>query len=426
MRLALCACLSLTPAVAIAEPSPEQILAVAARYTVKIMVLNDIGFNQDTGGSSMGAGFLIDKKRGWLLTNAHVATRSPSKLTVSFKDGQRIAAKRIHVDTFIDVAIVAVDPSSIPSNATEARLACDRLPEPGTSVFAYGHPWNLSYTASRGIVSGLTSYFPNYFIQTDAAINSGNSGGPLISLTDGFVVGVSTSTYQPDEDDAGATAIGFAEPTPPICKIIDLLKGGKDASLRLLPLATATSGDDLRPRVAEVFQEGLQFQLGDVISQINGGPAITTLSGLANELRGLSGDVTVTVERNGAKVGVPAPLRIVADPLKARAINLSGLIIVKPWKLDDLEVNPSRNLVIDWLETSEEAGMTEVQLGNYIVSIDGQKFTDLDPLYGYLEGLAEDATIDIILKRYSNAQEFYREYRHITLSRSKLGWVEMQ
>jgi S1-C subfamily serine protease len=425
-RLALCACLSLTPTVASAEPSPEQLLADAARYTVKIQVLNEIGLNQDTGGSLMGAGFLIDKKRGWLLTNAHVATRSPSELTLSFKDGQRIEAKRIHVDTLIDMAIVSVDPSLIPATATEARLACDRLPQPGTSVFAYGHPWDLSYTASRGIVSGLTWYFPNYVIQTDAAINSGNSGGPLISLTDGHVVGISTSTYQPDENDKGATAIGFAEPTPPICKIIDLLKAGKDASLRMLPLATATSGDDLRPRVAEMFQEGLQFQLGDIISQVNGGPAVTTPAGLFSELRGLNGNVTITVERKGARIKVTAPLGIAADPLQARAINLAGLIIAKPWRLDELEVNPSRNLIIDSFITSEEAGMTEVHVSDYIVSIDGQKFSDLSPLYGYLEGLPEDATIDIIVKRYSSAQEFYHEYKRITLSRSNLEWVEVK
>jgi S1-C subfamily serine protease len=356
----MCACISLTPAVAIAEPSPEQILADAERYTVKIQVLNDIGFNQDTGGSSMGAGFLIDKERGWLLTNAHVATRSPSELTISFKDGQRIDAKRIHVDQLVDMAIVVIDPKSIPANAIEARLACDRLPQPGTSVFAYGHPWDLSFTASRGIVSGMTWYFPNLFIQTDAAIKSGNSGGPLIRLADGLVVGISTSTYRPVENDTGAAAIGFAEPAPPICKIINLLKEGKDANLNMLPLATATSGDDLRPRVAEVFQKGLPFQLGDIIKQVNGGPNVTTPSDLFSELRGLKGTVTITVERDGEDVKVETPLRLAADPLKARAINLSGLIIGKPWRFDDFEVNPHGNLVIDWFETSEEAGMTEV------------------------------------------------------------------
>ncbi len=68
----------------IADPSPEEILATASRYTVKVQTLNHLGFNQDEGGSLDGTGFLIDRKRGWILTNAHVATRSPSEITVSF------------------------------------------------------------------------------------------------------------------------------------------------------------------------------------------------------------------------------------------------------------------------------------------------------------------------------------------------------
>jgi triacylglycerol esterase/lipase EstA (alpha/beta hydrolase family) len=182
----------------------------------------------------------------------------------------------------------------------------------------------------------------------------------------------------------------------------------------------------LRPRVAEVFQEGLQFRLGDIIKQVNGGPDITTPSGLFSELRGLKGDVMVTVERNGEELQVTTPVRIAADPLNARAINLSGLIIGKPWRFDDFEFNPTGNLVVDWFETSEEAGMTDAQVSDYIVSVDGQKFAELDPLFSYLNGLPEDAMVDIILKRLSSAQEFYREYRRITLSRNKLEWVEVQ
>ena len=79
-------------------PTPEKILADAARYTVKIKVQNEIAFNQDEAGSASGTGFLIDREQGWLLTNAHVATRSPSAIKVSFKDGEQIEAKRLHVD----------------------------------------------------------------------------------------------------------------------------------------------------------------------------------------------------------------------------------------------------------------------------------------------------------------------------------------
>ena len=102
-RFAALGMLLSTPLTATPAPTPEQILADASRYTVKVQVLNEIALNQDDGGASMGTGFLINKKRGWLLTNAHVATRSPSTIKVSFRNGEEFEAKRIHVDPVIDL-----------------------------------------------------------------------------------------------------------------------------------------------------------------------------------------------------------------------------------------------------------------------------------------------------------------------------------
>lgn len=413
----------LTPMAAADTLKPEQVLTDAARYTVKIQVQNEIAFNQDEGGASSGTGFLIDRKRGWLLTNAHVATRSPSVVKVSFKDGATVKAKRIHVDPFIDLAVLSIPTEAIPANAIEAPLACDRLPSAGTSVFAYGHPWGLSYTASRGIVSGSAWLFPSYLIQTDATINSGNSGGPLINVADGRVIGINTATYQPDDEGNGATAISLAEPIQAVCDVVALLKSGKDVRLRLLPVAVATSGDDLRPRVGQVLQAGSRFQAGDIIKRVNGGHEIESFPHLLSKLRGLSDEVTVTVERKGKILDLRSPVRIVADPLKVRSINLSGMIIAKPWRLDDHEVNPRQNLMIDDFENGEEAALTGVKVSDFIASVDGQEFTELEALYSYLEGLAPDAVIEIILKRVSSSSEYHREYRHIKIGRSKLEWV---
>lgn len=409
-----------------AAPSPEEVLANAARYTVKVKVQNEIAFNQDEAGSASGTGFLIDRERGWLLTNAHVATRSPSVIKVSFKDGEQIEAKRIHVDPLIDLAILSIPPKSIPATAIEAQLACDGEPAAGTSVMAYGHPWGLSYTASRGIVSGLAWFYPSQMIQTDAAINSGNSGGPLISLADGRVIGINTSTYQPEDKGKAATAISLAEPMPAVCRIVELLKAGTDTALRVPPFAVAVSGDDLRPRVAKVFQNGAGFQSGDIVTMINGTVPVKTLPDLLSELRGVVSEVVMTVERNGKLLDVRSPITSVPDPLKARAVNLSGLVIAEPWRVDDFEVNPERYLGIDWIESGEAAEFTDAKVYDYIVSVDGQEFQSVKALYGYLEELPVDASIEIILKRASSVNEFHREYRHISLSREKLEWVSVQ
>lgn len=408
-------------------PSPEEVLAEASRYTVKIQVQNEIALNQDQPGSASGTGFLIDRQRGWLLTNAHVATRSPATIKVQFKDGkQLIAAKRIHVDPLMDLAILEIPTASVPANATEAELACDQMPVAGTSVLAFGHPWGLSFTASRGIVSGLAWFYPNQMIQTDAAINSGNSGGPLISLTDGRVIGINTSTYQPEEEGAGATAIGLAETIPAVCRIVDLLRAGTDTALRMPPFAVAVSGDDLRPRVAKVFDAGLGFRSGDIVTMVNGTVPVETLPDLLSGLRGVVGEAIITVERNGKIVDVRSPVRIMPDPLKVQAINLSGLIIAEPWRVDDYEVNPQRNLGVDYIEWGRDAEFTDAKPYDHIVSVDGQQFQSVKSLYAYLERLPKDAIVELMLKRETSSSDFHREYRHISLSRKELEWVNVE
>lgn len=408
-----------------ASPTPEEILEAAARYTVKIQVQNEVAFNQDEAGSAFGTGFLIDRERGWLLTNAHLATRSPSIINVSFRAGALIAAKRIHVDPIIDLAVLEIPKSAIPETATEAPLACETTPVAGTSVLAFGHPWGMSYTASRGIVSGLAWFYPSLLVQTDAAINSGNSGGPLISLVDGRVIGINTSTYQPVEDET-STAISLAEPMPSVCRIVELLKSGSDTRLRMLPLATAVAGEDLRPRVARLYQSGLSFQPGDIIKRVNGGRDVKSLPELLTELRGTTDEVKVMVERNNQLLEIRSPVRILPDPLKARSINLSGLIISEPWRIDDLEVNPKQFLFVDWYEAGDEAGLTDVMLDDHIVSVDGQEFRTVETLFSYLEALPEEAKVELVLVRATSAAVFYREYSQITLSRKKLDWVSIE
>jgi serine protease Do len=414
-----------TSGAAFADPSPEQVLDDAARYTVKIEVLSRLGLNQDSGGSGSGTGFLIDKKRGWIVTNAHVSTRSPSSIKVSFKGGDRVVARRIHVDPFVDVAILQIDPAEIPAAAKEAQLDCNQNSQSGSSVFAYGHPWGLSFTASRGIVSGMSWFYPSHLIQTDAAINSGNSGGPLISIATGKVIGINSSTYK-DPDDENATAIGLAEPIKPVCHIVELLKQKRDTRLRSLPVALATSGDDLRPRVAYLYENTSGFVSGDIVLSINGSEPIKDLPDLADQLRGFDRNASVMVKRGQERVVVETHLNIAPDPLSARSINLSGLIISKPWRLDDQEQNTGNNLVVDWVDAEQDAGLTKAEASDIIVSVNGKSFTSVDALYDYLAAQPKGVKIAIILRGISSAPEYFREYKHVELTNALLEWVSPQ
>lgn len=81
---------------------------------------------------------------------------------------------------------------------------------------------------------------------------------------------------------------------------------------------------------------------------------------------------------------------------------------------------------MEWLDPGEEAALAGAEPYDYIMSVDGREFNELEPLYSYLEGLTPDATVELFLQRVSAANEFHREYRHITLSRSKLEWISAQ
>lgn len=408
-----------------AQANPSEVIAKAAQYTVKIHVLNEIAINQDSAGSRSGTGFLIDKERGWILTNAHVATRSPSTIKVSFNgSGQQVEAKRIHVDSYIDLAVLSVPPQSLPVAAKQASLDCGGSPTTGSSVMAYGHPWGLSYTASRGIISGSAWMFPSQLIQTDAQINSGNSGGPLISLDNGKVVGINSSSYKPSGD-KNATAISLAEPIAPICKVIDLLKSGGDTRLKMLPVAFAVAEEGNKPKVSSLYDTKYGFALDDTILRVNGGPVIKNMSDLFNQLRGLDKKADITLLRGKDEVKVTTPLIVAPDPLEAKSINFSGLVISTPWTLDSREGNPEGHLIIDWIEDSEEAGITDASISDYLVSVDGRSFSDVEKLYIYLDSLQENDEVSIILNRTSSASEFNSEYRHILLKKTKLHWVKV-
>jgi S1-C subfamily serine protease len=94
-------------------PPADVILEEANQYTVKIRRGSTVGLNEDDGTSAQATGFLVDRARGWILTNAHVASRSPATLIVSFKGEKYISARRVFVDRLLDVAVLEVEPPPV-------------------------------------------------------------------------------------------------------------------------------------------------------------------------------------------------------------------------------------------------------------------------------------------------------------------------
>jgi serine protease Do len=169
--------------------------------------------------SSLGSGFVIDPS-GLVVTNNHVVAEA-DEVTVVFNDGSRLKAEIVGRDQKTDLALLRVKPEK-PLKAVQFGDS-DKL-RLGEWVIAIGNPFSLGGSVSAGIVSARnrdinSGPYDNY-IQTDAAINRGNSGGPLFNLN-GEVIGVNTAIISPS---GGSIGIGFAVPSKTVVSVIDQLR----------------------------------------------------------------------------------------------------------------------------------------------------------------------------------------------------------
>jgi len=178
--------------------------------------------NRDRGPrrvNSLGSGFIIDAS-GIVVTNNHVISEA-DEVTVILNDGSRLKAEIIGKDQKTDIALLRVKPEK-PLKAV--KFGDSEKLRLGEWVIAIGNPFSLGGTVTAGIVSARnrdinSGPYDNY-IQTDAAINRGNSGGPLFNL-DGEVVGINTAIISPS---GGSIGIGFAVPSKTAMPVLDQLK----------------------------------------------------------------------------------------------------------------------------------------------------------------------------------------------------------
>jgi len=209
----------------------------------------------------LGSGFVIDK-RGIVLTNNHVVAGA-DEVKVLLSDGRSFDAKVEGSDPATDVAVVRI--AKPPGDLKSVTIGDSDKVRVGDYVLAIGNPLGLGQTVTMGIVSaknraiGIGVY--EDFIQTDAAINQGNSGGPLFNF-DGAVVGINSAILNP----AMAMNVGFAIPINLARQIGEQLLGGSHRVSRgYLGVAT----DDLTPELAQKL--GMPFQRGAVVNYVEAG-----------------------------------------------------------------------------------------------------------------------------------------------------------
>jgi serine protease Do len=206
---------------------------------------------------ALGTGFIVDAS-GWIVTNFHVAGKADS-ITVTLTDGRKLPAKLMGGDEKTDLALLKVESDKpLPyvsfGDATKVRV--------GQPVMAVGNPFGLGGTVTTGIVSARgrdihSGPFDDY-IQTDAAINRGNSGGPLFDM-DGHVIGINTAIFSPS---GGSVGLGFAIPSSLAEPVVAQLKTNGRVERGLL-------GVQIQPVTEELAQSmSLGSEKGALVAQV--------------------------------------------------------------------------------------------------------------------------------------------------------------
>ena len=340
-----------------------------------------------------GSGFIVSPD-GYILTNAHVVANA-NEVWVRLTDRRELKAKVVGSDRQTDIAVLKIDAKDLPT----VKIGDSRSVNPGEWVAAIGSPFGFENSVSAGIVSAKSRSLPDAtyvpFIQTDVAVNPGNSGGPLFNLA-GEVVGINSQIYSRS---GGYQGISFAIPIEVAMGVKDqIVKHGKVTRGRLgvsvqevnAPLAESFGLD--RPRgalVASVDKSGpaekAGVQVGDIIVKYDGKPiehsadlpllVANTAPGARAEIEVWRGGSTrrlsvTTVETTGDKLAASG----------ASAEKPSGRLglAVRPLRPDERRDNSRGSLVVE--DVGGPAERAGVQRGDVVVSLNGKSVTSVEEL----------------------------------------------
>lgn len=307
-------------AVAVAEKSQKTVVGITADV---VQQYNTIFGPQTQKGQSMGSGFIIDPN-GYILTNAHVVGDGKyDKISVSLIDGSNEEGQVLWYDTTLDLAVVKINKTGLPA----VELGDSDELKVGEPAVAIGNPMTLDLerTVTQGIISGLdrSVTFENGtvikpLIQTDASINSGNSGGPLLNAK-GQVIGINTAKM------STAEGLGFAIPINTAKPIVEqIMKTGTFSTVYLgikgvdVDTYKSALGVDVSAQYGVVVVETTNnspaaeagLMTGDVITAIDG-KKVESMSDLKKNLYGYkeNDNAEVTILRNGAEQKVTMTLK---------------------------------------------------------------------------------------------------------------------
>ena len=343
----------------------------------------------------LGSGVIIDAAKGYILTNNHVISQA-DKISVQLNDGREFDAKLIGGDDQSDIALLQVQN---PSNLTQIAIADSDKLRVGDFAVAVGNPFGLGQTATSGIISALGRSGLNLeglenFIQTDASINRGNSGGALLNLN-GELIGINTAILAPG---GGSIGIGFAIPSNMAKTLAQQLIQFGEVKRGLLGI----KGMEMSADIAKAFNINVQrgafvsevlpnsgsakagIKSGDVIVSLNDKP----LSSFA-ELRS-----RIATTEPGAKVklglirdGKPLNVEVTLD--KSTSSSASAELIAPALQgatLSDGQLKDgTKGISIDTVEKSSPAAQAGLHQDDVIIGVNRTRVQSIAELRKVLE-----------------------------------------
>src|SRR5438477_1473602 len=338
----------------------------------------------------LGSGFIVSPD-GYIITNAHVVD-SASEVTVKLTDRREFTAKVIGADPRTDIALIKIDAKNLP--------ALDMSAPPGVKqgewVVAIGSPFGFENSISAGIVSGVHRALPGGqmtpFIQTDVAVNPGNSGGPLLNSA-GQVVGVNSQIYSRS---GGFMGLSFAIPADVAAKVADQLKthgkvshGRLGVGIQQLNQSPAQSFGlpDTNGALVGTVEKGSPaekagIKTGDVIRKIDGVAMVDSTdvtSRIGNTAPGSK--INLELWRDGKPVNVTATIgtfdedKVAKDDTSTQDKGKLGLAL-RPLTPEEKKQVGHDGLVVE--NSSGPAERAGIQAGDLIVGVGTQKITTID------------------------------------------------
>jgi serine protease Do len=370
--------------------------------------------------SGEGSGFFISAD-GYILTNNHVV-KDAVKVKIFNIDKQEFTAKIIGTDPKTDLALLKINVKNVPY----VDLGDSSVVEVGEWVLAIGNPFGQDSTVTSGIISakgrqlGLAQY--EDFLQTDAAINMGNSGGPLINMK-GEAIGINSTILTPS---AGNIGIGFAIPSNMAKKVVsDLKSKGKvvrgwfgiiiqdisEGDAKDLELAAAGA---LIGRVEDnspAQKAGLKRY--DLIVAING-KAVKAAADLQMEIANSApGDeIEVTIFRNRDKLNLKVKVSEAPDAVKEQAVAESkslnlGMDLVKntPALAREYELKTAKGLVVENVERGGAAAENLLKPGDVILAVNRSEIDSVEQFKRILTSRHSGSMVLLLINR--NGDEVY-------------------